>query len=74
MRIWHYDANGRLVGEGEARPDPMELTLARRSNPKAQPVHFLIPANATTVEPPKATDGHEVIFANGIWTQREITP
>lgn len=61
MKIFHFDElTGELLGEGEARPDPME------------PGRFLIPAWATTVEPPQAQAGKFRAFNGSGWEYRDI--
>lgn len=37
-----------------------------------EPVHFLLPANATFIVPPIASPGYEEIFADGAWGVRKI--
>lgn len=56
MKIWHYNwETGLLVGEGEARPNPRE------------PGKFLVPANATVLEPPKPRADHAVMWGGEGW-------
>lgn len=45
MIIYNYDHSGRYVGQGNADPDPL------------QPGQYLIPANATGVQPPDTEYG-----------------
>lgn len=61
MKIHHYDQQtGELLGEGEARPDPME------------PGRWLIPAWATTVTPPEAMPGKFRAFNGNGWEHRDL--
>lgn len=56
MNIYHYDGvTGVYLGEGSARPDPMNVD------------QFLIPANATNVEPPVPAAGYQIVMTNGAW-------
>lgn len=56
MKIYNYDATtGELLGESEARPDPME------------PGRWLVPAYATTVTPPEAQAGQMRCFDGTAW-------
>lgn len=59
MKIYHFDPNtNELLGEGEATQSPLEKGV------------FLIPANATALEPPKSKKGKVVAFDGGAgaWT------
>jgi len=57
MQIWHYaPSTGELVGVGIADPDPLRQG------------HWLIPAFATTVEPPNTLQGEAAVFSNGVWS------
>lgn len=62
MKIYHYDHDGQLIGEGLADADPLE------------PGNWLIPAQATTVAPPEHVDGSTRHFVAGGWEYREIPP
>jgi hypothetical protein len=57
MNIFHYDpADGRLVGAGQADPDPLT------------PGAWLVPAFATTKNPPVITEGKIPVRGDGdIW-------
>lgn len=62
MKVYHYDeTTGELLGEGEARPDPME------------PGRWLIPAHATTETPPEPKEGEMRCFDGTAWVFRTIT-
>jgi hypothetical protein len=58
MQIWNYEAgSGALIGPGNADPCPIEAG------------QYLIPANATTVAPPKFKPETETcVFADGAWS------
>lgn len=61
MKIYHYDDAGQLVGEGSADADPL------------QPGAWLIPAQATAIEPPQfAMTGHRVFFNGSEWIQEAL--
>ena len=61
MKIWHYqEINGELLAEGIADPDPLEAD------------RWLIPAHATTVEPPQPVEGSTRHFIAGGWEYKEI--
>jgi len=56
MDIFHYDRDtGEFLGMGVADPDPMDED------------NWLIPANATLLEPPVAMKGNARVFRNGAW-------
>lgn len=57
MKIYNYHfATGLLLGDSFADPDPLEEG------------NWLIPANATTVEPPAPQAGKTIHFVDGAWT------
>lgn len=60
MRIFHIDENGTLIGEGRADADPL------------QPGAWLIPAQATTVEPPQPIEGSVRRFVAGGWEYHDL--
>lgn len=56
MQIHHYSKDtGEYIGSSEARPDP------KREG------RYLIPANATTVEPPAVGANEAVVFDGSTW-------
>ena len=56
MRIYHYNKRtAAYVGSTEAAPNPLE------------PGQFLIPANATPVEPPEAVEGKVARWNGQAW-------
>ena len=57
MDIYHYNKDGVYIKSGVARSDPLEKGK------------FLIPANATTEEPPVCSKSEEVYFTNK-WNTR----
>lgn len=61
--IYHYQQDsGEFLGAGEARPDPME------------PGRWLIPAWATTVQPPQPMEGKFRAFNGVAWEYRDLPP
>lgn len=60
MKIYNYDINGIYTNSSDADESPLE------------PGIYLIPANATTVEPPITTDNEVAIFDGQSWTKQEI--
>lgn len=60
MRIFHFDEAGTLLGAGRADADPL------------QPGAWLIPAQATTVEPPPPLAGHRAVFDGFAWVQEPL--
>lgn len=58
--IYHYDVRtGELVSESQPDLNPLN------------PSEPLIPANATDIAPPDATDGKVAVFENGEWRMVE---
>ena len=55
-KIYNYDKNGFFTGESDADESPLEKGV------------FLIPADATEIEPPATPEGKRARFANGRWT------
>lgn len=56
MKIYNYDANtGDFLGESDADYSPVN------------PAFPLIPAFATTIEPPTALEGKRAVFSDGAW-------
>lgn len=61
MRIYYYgSATGIFMGSGEAEPDPMEDGK------------YLIPANATLIEPPEIPNGKRAVYRGGAWELEDI--
>ncbi len=60
MKIYHYSEQGEFIAEGMADPDPMS------------PGSWLVPANATNVEPPKEVQGRKRIFIAGGWEFKDV--
>ena len=61
MKIYHYDPTTQaLIGEGVADADPMVED------------GWLIPANATAVEPPKPVQGKFCKFDGSKWSQVDV--
>jgi hypothetical protein len=56
MKIFHYHSdNGLFLGEGKADPSPLETDV------------WLIPAHATSEEPPEPGDGEQVVWIDSAW-------
>lgn len=68
MVIYHYDRSGVLLGAGEAKPSPAEGLL-----PDGTPKAWLIPARATTIQPPRPGSGEVAVFneENKTWSLQE---
>lgn len=61
MDIWHYHPqNRRLMGQGQADASPLE------------PGVFLLPAFATDIPPPNASEAFFVVFTGDGWALKEI--
>lgn len=61
MNIYHYHPEtGVLIGQSQADPSPLE------------PGVWLIPAYATTDQPPVPGEGEYVVRINGIWETQPI--
>jgi hypothetical protein len=61
MKIYNYNSeNGYFVGESLADESPLE------------PGIFLIPAHATTIEPPTTTNNELAVFDGQLWTKQEV--
>ena len=61
---YSYDENGIFTQTETCSPDPLESEI------KGEAV-WLIPANATLIEPPAAIEKHVRVFKNGVWAQVE---
>jgi hypothetical protein len=59
MKVYSYDKNGFYIGISIAQPNPMQSSSGNNA--------FLIPANATTIEPP-----NEVTGKKAQWTSTGI--
>lgn len=67
MKIHHYHREtGIYIGSSNARKSP----LWKPGDPPED--EFLIPALATTDEPPKAVEGHHVVRRGWEWVHEEI--
>ena len=67
MDIYHYDQEtGVFLEVGQAEPDPME------NGDPSNPQHWLIPAHATHVTPPKIGDKQEAVWGGQQWKVRDI--
>lgn len=56
-KVYYYSAkDGSYIGEGEATPDPIDGT------------NWLVPSNATEVEPPVQKKGWVSTFDGAKWT------
>ncbi len=61
MKIFNYAPNtGLLLSENKADESPLEVGV------------WLIPANATTIQPPSAQDGKTIHFINSNWVYQDI--
>lgn len=58
MQVYHYNAAGFLIGEGEAFQNPLEGG-------------YLVPANATLLAPPTPGAGQAAKFVSGAWELAE---
>lgn len=61
MQIYLFDHQGVYRGQQEARLSP-----ARLQNPDGSP-NYLLPANATTVQPPLTAEGQVAVFDGQAW-------
>jgi hypothetical protein len=61
MTIYYYHSETLMyLGSGEADESPLE------------PGVFLIPASATSVQPPEIPEGKMAVFAEGVWSLQDI--
>jgi hypothetical protein len=65
MIAYRYDSNGLYIGTIPCQLDP-------RATKEAGEDVYLIPANSTTVEPPKAKEGYNVVWNGNEWEYVEI--
>jgi hypothetical protein len=56
LKIYKHSPDGEYLESGFADPNPLETEK------------FLIPANATDIEPPQLSKNEVAIFASGAWT------
>ena len=61
MKIYNYNNEGYFIGESEADESPLE------------PGVFLIPANATEIEPPTIEQGFVPVFNGTEWEMKDIS-
>ncbi|MDP4146526.1 MAG: hypothetical protein Q8936_18955 [Bacillota bacterium] len=61
MKIYNYDVNGIYIGCDEADESPLE------------PGVFLIPSNATIVEPPQLDSEHIAVWNGTGWDIKDIS-
>jgi hypothetical protein len=65
MKIYHYDAvTGHYKGESEAEISPLDAKQGRNV--------WIIPANATDLEPPEQKKNKMVVFEAGAWQSIDI--
>ena len=62
--VYGYDEDGFFTQQENCSPDPLESEI------KGEAV-WLMPANATLIEPPAAVEKHVRVFKNGAWAQVE---
>ena len=60
MKLYYYDDNGYYSAMSEAFLKPLETKLQGKAV-------WLIPPNATTIEPPSSIDGHIIKFNGKAW-------
>lgn len=60
MKIFNYNSNGVFIGASIADKDP------------ENPENFLVPAMATTIEPPSANENEIVVFDGEKWNVIEM--
>ena len=61
MKIYNFNKEGYFVGESEADESPLEEGV------------FLIPANATTIEPPIVESGFVPVFNGTKWDIKDVS-
>lgn len=60
MKLYYYDNNGYYIAMSEAFLDPLETKLQGKNV-------WLMPPNATTIEPPSSVAGHIIKFNGKGW-------
>jgi hypothetical protein len=65
MIAYRYDNNGLFIGTIPCQLDP-------RATKEAEKDVYLIPANSTTIEPPKAKKGYNIVWNGEAWEYVEI--
>lgn len=65
MIAYRYDNNGLYIGTIPCQLDP-------RATKEAGEDVYLLPANSTTIEPPKEKEGYNVVWNNEAWEYVEI--
>lgn len=65
MQLYLYDAQGACIGRQEARLSP-----ARPHNPDGSP-NYLLPSNATPIQPPLTAAGQVAVFDGEAWRVEE---
>ena len=65
MIAYRYDSNGLYIGTIPCQLDP------RATKEKGEDV-YLLPANSTTIEPPKAKEGYNIVWNGKAWEYMEI--
>lgn len=61
MKIYNYNESGEFIGASEADESPLELGV------------YLIPALATTAEPPVVNEGFVPVWNGAEWTIKDIS-
>jgi hypothetical protein len=65
MIAYRYDNNGLFIGTIPCQLDP-------RASKEAGEEVYLLPANSTLVEPPKAKEGYNIVWDGEAWEYVEI--
>lgn len=65
MIAYRYDNNGLYIGTISCQLDP-------RASKEAGEDIYLLPANSTLTEPPKAKEGYNIVWNNEAWEYVEI--
>lgn len=67
MIAYSYDNNNHYIGTVERQLDPLETAKA------GEPV-YLLPANATEIQPPELAENQRAVWDGTVWTVEEIPP